>query len=43
MLNEIDIYRTASVLIRKHGEETALEAAQWVTPSAAVSKSLAMW
>ncbi len=28
MTSEIDIYRTASVLIREHGEDAALEAAQ---------------
>lgn len=29
MTSSIDIYRTASVLIREHSEDTALEAAQW--------------
>ena len=28
MTSEIDIYRTANVLIREHGEDAALEAAQ---------------
>ncbi len=28
MTSDLDIYRTASVLIRKHGEDAALEAAQ---------------
>ncbi len=28
MTADLDIYRTASVLIREHGEEAALEAAQ---------------
>ncbi len=28
MTSDLDIYRTASVLIREHGEEAALEAAQ---------------
>ena len=28
MASEIDIYRTANVLIREHGEDAALEAAQ---------------
>ncbi len=28
MTPEIDIYRTANVLIREHGEDAALEAAQ---------------
>ncbi len=28
MTSNLDIYRTASVLIREHGEEAALEAAQ---------------
>ena len=28
MISEIDIYRTASVLIREHGVDAALEAAQ---------------
>ncbi len=28
MTTDLDIYRTASVLIREHGEEAALEAAQ---------------
>ena len=28
MTSEIDIYRTAGVLIREHGEDAALEAAQ---------------
>jgi len=28
MTFDLDIYRTASVLIREHGEEAALEAAQ---------------
>ncbi len=28
MMPEIDIYRTASVLIREHGEDAAIEAAQ---------------
>ena len=28
MTSDLDIYRTASVLIREHGEDAALEAAQ---------------
>ncbi len=28
MTTDLDIYRTANVLIRKHGEDAALEAAQ---------------
>ncbi len=28
MTSEIDVFRTAAVLIRKHGEDAALEAAQ---------------
>ena len=28
MASDLDIYRTASVLIREHGEDAALEAAQ---------------
>ena len=28
MTTELDIYRTANVLIREHGEDAALEAAQ---------------
>ena len=28
MTSDLDIYRTASVLIREHGEEAALEAAE---------------
>ncbi len=28
MVDDLDIYRTASVLIREHGEDAALEAAQ---------------
>lgn len=28
MTTDLDIYRTASVLIREHGEDAALEAAQ---------------
>ncbi len=28
MISDLDIYRTASVLIREHGEDAALEAAQ---------------
>ncbi len=41
MTSDLDIYRTASVLIREHGEDAALEAAQrhlrlaapWGTPN----------
>jgi hypothetical protein len=29
MTSDLDIYRTASVLIREHGEDAALKAAQW--------------
>ncbi len=28
MTSDLDIYRTANVLIREHGEDAALEAAQ---------------
>ena len=28
MISDLDIYRTASVLIREHGEDAAVEAAQ---------------
>jgi len=30
LTSDLDIYRTASVLIREHGEDAALEAAQRV-------------
>ncbi len=35
MIHDLDIYRSANVLIREHGEDAALEAAmlsrQWAT------------
>ena len=29
MISDLDIYRTASVLIHEHGEDAEVEAAQW--------------
>ena len=38
MTSDLDIYRTASVLIREHGEDAALEAAQHADPSEPVAQ-----
>ncbi len=29
MISKLEIYRTASVLIREHGEDAAIKAGQW--------------
>ncbi len=29
MIRDLDIYRSANVLIREHGEDAALDAAMW--------------
>ncbi len=29
MIRDLDIYRSANVLIREHGEDAALETAMW--------------
>jgi len=42
MIRDLDIYRSANVLIREHGEDAAIEAAMWAGPMAGAEPKIGL-